>query len=179
MILLDVSVTAFTSFVALYDVSERRIPNWLILTGVTAAIIINLPKGIHGLSQSVLGFAIGVSLLVIPFALGWLGAGDVKAFAVIGALLGPAWLPRIAFYTAVVAGLIGAGYVVVNRLHLQGFKVMWTDFRLAIASFGHIFPEHVTTSQAKQRHYMPWAVALGAGTIIAYYLDPQGRWAGF
>jgi hypothetical protein len=26
---------------------------------------------------------------------------------------------------------------------------------------------------------VPWGVAIGAGTIIAYYVDPLGRWAGF
>jgi hypothetical protein len=26
---------------------------------------------------------------------------------------------------------------------------------------------------------VPWGVAIAAGTIMAYYLDPSGTWAGF
>jgi prepilin peptidase CpaA len=35
---------------------------------------------------SVLGFFVGVGLLILPFAFGWIGAGDVKYLGVIGAL---------------------------------------------------------------------------------------------
>ena len=175
----DLSIITFLFLAVFFDLSVRKIPNWLILGGLLAAGLVNASHGTHALFSSLLGFIASIGVLLVPFALRWLGAGDVKAFGVVGALLGPASLPLVAFYTALAAGLIGIGYMVVNQLHLQGFKGMWTDFRLAIASFGHILPEHFRTNQAKQRHYMPWAVSLGTGTIIAYYLDPQGRWAGF
>ncbi len=59
-----------------------------------------------------LGIVVGIAVLILPFALGWIGAGDVKFFGVVGALLGVSWLPRVFFYSALVAGVIAIGYLV-------------------------------------------------------------------
>lgn len=162
-----------------FDLTVRRIPNWLVLVGLTNAVLLNAIQGLAPFSESVLGFVLGMGVLFVPFALGWLGAGDVKYFAVVGAFLGVAWLPRLAFYTALAAGTFALGHAMVNGFQTHGLKGLCADFRLAITSFGHILPDPVKTRTDKGGHSLPWGVAIGAGTIIAYYLDPRGRWAGF
>ncbi len=140
-------------------------------------VIINGLVGVSQLFQSIAGFLVAIVALLLPFALGWMGAGDVKLFGVIGALLGLRWLPRVFFYSAVVAGLIAGGYLISSLSGRVRFKQLWLDVKLTLLSMGQVIPEPVH----KRAHgsSVPWGVAFSVGTIIAYYFDRTGEWAGF
>ena len=131
------------------------------------------------LLQSLGGFVVGILVLLLPFALGWIGAGDVKFFGVLGALLGVTKLPRVFFYSALVAGVIALGYLVSGRSKTTQFSDLWADTKIAIMSFGHILPAPVYQRTRIEDNSVPWGVAFALGTIIAYYIDDAGRWAGF
>src|SRR5262249_42891898 len=119
-----------------------------------------------------------IAALLLPFALGWIGAGDVKFFGVIGALLGISLLPRVFFYSALVAGLIAAFYLVVGSAQV-GIRRFCTEFKLALLSYGRIMPEPIHVRNKSAGGSVPWGVAFAVGTIIAYYGDPSGQLAGF
>ena len=147
--------------------------------GLTCGVVLNAFQGSHYLVQSLLGFVVGVAALILPFALGWIGAGDVKYFGVVGALLGVSWLPRVFFYSAVIAGLIALGYVAIGLVSFSRFKNFWLDIKAVVLSMGNILPDPVGVKAGIPGNAVPWGVAFAAGTFIAYYLDPSGRWAGF
>jgi prepilin peptidase CpaA len=128
---------------------------------------------------SVLGFFVGVGLLILPFAFGWIGAGDVKYLGVIGALLGVGMLPRVFFYSALVAGSMALVYLAAGIGRASGFRDHWGGIKTAILTMGQILPEPVSRQSARQGGSVPWGVAFAAGTIFAYYFDNNGRWAGF
>jgi prepilin peptidase CpaA len=72
------------------DLRERRIYNKIVFPAVAAGIILNTAQfGLPGLRTSITGLLIGVMLFIVPFALGGLGAGDVKLLGAVGALKGP------------------------------------------------------------------------------------------
>jgi prepilin peptidase CpaA len=131
------------------------------------------------LIQSVLGLLVGIAVLLVPFALGWIGAGDVKFFGVIGAILGVSWLPRVFFYSALLAGLIAVGYLALGVASVARLKSLWLDLKATILSMGTVLPSPVYARPGAAGGSVPWGVAFAGGTIIAYYLDPSGRWAGF
>ena len=118
-------------------------------------------------------------VLVLPFAMGWIGAGDVKFFGVTGALLGVLFLPRIFFYSAVVAGLIAMASLLSGKIRKFSFKQIWLDVKIAIISGGNLVPEPVRNRVAHRDESIPWGVAFAVGSLIAYYIDPKGQWAGF
>jgi prepilin peptidase CpaA len=122
---------------------------------------------------------VGVTVLILPFALGWIGAGDVKFFGVVGALLGVSWLPRVFFYSALIAGLIAVGYLAMGLAHISRFKEFWLNIKIAILSMGSVLPDPVHVKTREGGGSVPWGVAFAAGMIIAYYFDSTGRWAGF
>lgn len=149
------------------------------MLGLILGISINASNGFDSLVQSFLGLVVGLGVLLVPFALGWIGAGDVKLLGVIGALLGVSWLPRVFFYSALVAGVIAIGYISVGSATLTGFKSLWTDVKLSVVSMGHVLPKSVSErTETKGGGSVPWGVAFAIGTIIAYYFDYNGQWAG-
>lgn len=157
----------------------RRIPNWLIAIGAASGLTISAFQGGQVFFQSLLGLVVGIAVLVLPFAMGWIGAGDVKFFGVTGALLGVLFLPRIFFYSAVVAGLIAMASLLSGKIRKFSFKQIWLDVKIAIISGGNLVPEPVQNRVAHRDESIPWGVAFAVGTLIAYYIDPKGQWAGF
>ncbi|HET6303961.1 MAG TPA: A24 family peptidase, partial [Myxococcota bacterium] len=77
------------------DVRRLRIPNWLTFPAFFGALAIGFASaGPAGLGRATAGGAVAFGVLLVPYALGWLGAGDVKAAMVLGALFGrEAFLP--------------------------------------------------------------------------------------
>jgi hypothetical protein len=73
--------------------------------------------------------------------------------------------------------LIAAG-VLMGRNPLNVVKQSWVDIKLAVATLGFIMPVPMTQTRVVKTS-IPFGVAIGAGTLVALYLDPHGRWAGF
>ena len=72
------------------DWRSRRIPNYLTFGGALAGVAFQTAVfGWPGLAQALLGLFLGLGLLLLPYVLGGMGAGDVKALAALGAWLGP------------------------------------------------------------------------------------------
>lgn len=93
------------------DLRCHRIPNWLTLGGACAAVAMHGARsGGEGAALAALGWLVGALLLFLPFALGGLGAGDVKLVAALGAWLGPADVLWLALFTGVAGGLLALGF---------------------------------------------------------------------
>jgi prepilin peptidase CpaA len=176
---LDVAILLVTFLSVFFDLAVRRIPNWIIAFGLLGGFLVHGTQGLGPFVYSLLGFIVGIAVFIVPFALGWMGAGDVKYFGVVGALLGVEWLPRVLFYSILSAGFFSVGYVAIGRFNSGFLKDAWTDCKLAILSLGRVLPESIGKRTAKGADSVPWGVAIGAGTLVAYYLDPTGQWAGF
>lgn len=99
LILAAVLVVSFYS-----DIRHRRIYNKVVFPGMMAGLLLNLlVSGPAGLLFSLQGLLLGIGLLFLPFALGGMGAGDVKLLGVVGAFQGP-WF---VFYVFLAAALLG------------------------------------------------------------------------
>src|SRR5262245_15922463 len=63
-------------------------------------------------TQALIGFAVGLALMLPGHVIGATGAGDVKLFAALGTLLGPHAIVMAFFYTALAGGALA---IVVGR----------------------------------------------------------------
>jgi prepilin peptidase CpaA len=92
------------------DLMTRRIPNYLTLGAALGGLAFQAAiYGWSGLAQGALGLALGFSLLFLPYLLGGLGAGDVKALAAVGAWLGPALVFYLFVYMTICGALMALG----------------------------------------------------------------------
>jgi prepilin peptidase CpaA len=176
-LVLNVTLLATIGLAALFDLRERRIPNWVILLGLIGGLVFGAFQSSTQLISNVTGFFAGILVLMIPFAVGWTGAGDVKLFGAMGALIGYKILPRMFFYSCIVAGIIALVALALGQARQISFKHFWTDCKFMVLSLPAGLPR--STPRDSGVYSVPWGVAIGAGTIMAYYVDPSGRWTGF
>jgi len=91
------------------DVHCQRIPNWLTFPACAAALLYGaFLGGPAGALDATLGAGAAFALLVLPYAIGALGAGDVKAAMVLGAAFGAAVLTEQLLLAIVFGGIFAA-----------------------------------------------------------------------
>jgi len=92
---------------ALLDLRMRRVPNWLTLS-ITALGVSLAAAQLTTMSVAAAlgGFAVGLMLMLPGHVVGATGAGDVKLFAAVGTLLGPAGIGVAFVYTAILGGVL-------------------------------------------------------------------------
>ncbi|MDD3024278.1 MAG: prepilin peptidase [Syntrophomonadaceae bacterium] len=151
----------------LSDLSTRRIPNWLILSGMLFALSYHLyTGGYSGLFFAFQGLAAGVLLLVIPFVLGGLGAGDVKLLSMIGAIKGSVFAFNSFIYMALWGGIIAIFLLLLNK------RLKETLFKLSFGLFMvHAAGASISDSVEKNdiSIYYPYGLAIGLGVLSTYY----------
>src|SRR6185436_6179405 len=87
------------------DVRTRRIPNWLTFGAAAAARAYGaFAAGLPRVGTSAAGWLAGAALFFPFFALGGMGAGDVKLLAALAAWLGPAESVWLAMFAAAAGG---------------------------------------------------------------------------
>jgi prepilin peptidase CpaA len=142
---------------AVVDLYTRRIPNPLTL-GITVAGLLLAATGIGSLSmpQALVGFFVGLVLMLPGHVIGATGAGDVKLFAALGTLLGPKGIAVAFMYTAMAGGALAIIVALQRRLLRQTVERVSTLVRTAGANVGEI--ERATVNRFA---YAP-AIALGS-----------------
>lgn len=161
-------LVAIVTLSAIVDYKYHRIPNWLSFMGWYLGPILHLIfAGLPAASDSLMGLAL-VLLLTFPlFALNWMGAGDVKLMASVGALVG---IDHALFFLASIAL---AGFVIgVTQLILRGLlpsfaRRYWAILGLSMASAR---PVYVAPDASQQAVIMPYAISIAVGTLAALYL---------
>src|SRR5690349_17644325 len=101
-------------FVIYFDVRYRRIPNVLVLATLLAGISVNTAfSGFHGTLSSLEGFGLAFFPMLLMHIFGALGAGDVKLFGAVGAVIGVALVP-LTFVVVVMLGALLAFYTMLR-----------------------------------------------------------------
>jgi prepilin peptidase CpaA len=89
------------------DLTTRRIPNALTFGAAAVALVVHgYLEGWPGLVSSAVGWVIGVCMFLPFFALGGMGAGDVKLLAAIGSWLGPVGAVWVALFASIAGGVM-------------------------------------------------------------------------
>jgi prepilin peptidase CpaA len=109
-----------------HDVRTRRIPNYLTFGGAAAALLFGIIRGgLPGAVQPLGGWLLGAAMFFPFFALGGMGAGDVKLLAALGAWLGPFETLWLAIFASMAGGVIAAGVALSTGYLRQAAVNLW------------------------------------------------------
>jgi prepilin peptidase CpaA len=142
------------------ELRERRIPNWLTLTGMGLGLLIGYLHGTTAFWVSLGGLAIGFGFLFIFYVFGGLGGGDVKLMGAAGALLGADLIKPALVYTTFIGAFMGVMMVVWQRdFWMRVSRGFW---RLAFWRARGAEPEETPAAIA-----VPYGVAIAIGCLLA------------
>jgi prepilin peptidase CpaA len=146
---------AFLFFAVERDVHCQRIPNFLTFPTLAAALLYGAwAGGAQGALGALFGAAAGFALLLLPYSLGALGAGDVKAAMALGALFGARDVA-----TVVLLAIVFGGAFALLRLARDG----------GLAELGRRWLHSLTTSLVTRRLvYFPPAPETAAARGIPF-----------
>lgn len=131
-----IAVALATLAASVTDLWKFKIYNVLTLPMLIIGIIVSACLGgWGGLSSSLLGAGLGFGLLVIFFAAGGVGAGDVKLLTAVGAWLGP-YLTYQVFTASALFGGLYALILVFRRVGVLGLMVEVIAARQTLLSPG-------------------------------------------
>ncbi|SIT50173.1 Flp pilus assembly protein, protease CpaA [Paraburkholderia piptadeniae] len=142
------------------DLHSRRIPNWLVLAGLTLALAAQWWQ--HGAAQGYASWGLGVltgGCLFLPlYLLRGMGAGDVKLMAMVGAFVGPELAFEIVLVTCTIGGIWALAVVVFKR----ALKSAGTNMLAIVLSKGHV---EAGKGAASSVGSLPYGVAIAIGTL--------------
>lgn len=164
------------------DYAQRRVPNWLNATIAALGLAAQgayfgwFQAGRGGVAWGLLGLAVGFGVLIVPWLMHGMGAGDVKLMAAIGCWLGP-WLTVLSFAAGALVGgvvalvmIFSTGRAVHAYTNMQTIMTKMRRFDTAFGEFGGA-KTFGNTSQL-----LPYGVPLTAGTLGVLLTHYFGGW---
>jgi prepilin peptidase CpaA len=153
---------AFLFFAVASDVNSHRIPNLLTLPAILGALLVSPWLGAtSGPVEAAIGAALGFGLLVGPYAVGGVGAGDVKALMALGAWIGPSATLGAVAWAMLAAGALGL-VVLTLRWELLDFAKRWGRSLITTLTLRRLAYEPPPLGSAAARG-IPFAAALAIG----------------
>ena len=151
------------------DLRGGRIPNALTFGAAVAAVIFHATMtGLSGVGTAGGGWLVGALVFFPFFALGGMGAGDVKLLAAIGAWLGPMPALWVGLYASVAGGVLGLvvacarGYLRTTFRNIASlFMFWWTS---------GIGPAPGLTLDSSTSPRLAYAVPIGIGLGVTLWL---------
>jgi len=158
---------------AVVDGWKLKVPNWITFPLVISGWVYSTALfGWPGLGWSLVGTAVGLGLLLPAYAIGGMGAGDVKLLAGVGAWV---W-GTVTFYafccSAIFGGVIALAMILYARDWRQHQRQFWSILTeiMVVRS-----PDQLAALAAGRKSSMmllPYGIPIAVGTIV-YFI-----WAG-
>jgi prepilin peptidase CpaA len=159
----DVCALLLLALCAYWDLRYRKIPNWATLPAIVLGLGMNgLVLGWGGMKASGLGLLVGFGALLVLFVLSWMGGGDVKLMAAVGALKGYPFVVSALFYSLIVGVVIGVAMLIWNRKTLRTFKNL---FFVVASRVSPLVPRRDIKREETQK--IPFGLAIVLGTVWA------------
>jgi prepilin peptidase CpaA len=159
-------VTVVLIVAATIDGFELKVPNWITFPFIIGGWLYStLAFGWEGLGWSVVGTVVGLGLLLPMYAIGGMGAGDVKLLAGVGAWVYGTHTAYAFAVSAVVGAVLAVSMVLARKAwkkHAAQFMVILNEI-LVIRN-----PERLAAIAAERKPTMlllPYGIPIAIGTI--------------
>jgi prepilin peptidase CpaA len=153
------------------DTLKYKIPNILNACLLLAGIVMHTVNlGVSGLLFSLYGLGVGLLLLILPYLMGGLGAGDVKALGALGALVGPSDLLHVFIYMGLYGGVLALLHYCYSANIKNTLREAWSSVCASALTrdIDYISPKMPGVRKASLRFPYSSAIALGYYSFICW-----------
>lgn len=159
------------------DWRQHKVPNWLTATIALSGLVVQASVfGWSGLGAGLAGLLVGFGLLIVPWAMHGMGAGDVKLMAGIGAWFGPL-MTLVSFALGAVLG----GVIAVAMILWAG-KMKYATANLATISYKMTHKDVLFTDFGSAKGFgqtsqlLPYGVPLTIGSLAILAMQMTTSW---
>jgi len=145
------------------DVTQRRIPNALLVVATGLALLWSMTAAGVGLSAALVGGVVALLVFLVFHVIGAMGAGDVKLMAVVGLFLGQSDVLSLCLSVLIAGGLQSVIWAVWTSRLREVLSSTWQTLSHSMFSLaGGTWP--VQAEPVTRHGSMPYALAIAAGT---------------
>jgi len=164
-------VTATLVVAAVIDGLQLKVPNWITFPMIVSGWIYSCAfYGWEGLGWSLVGTVVGLALLMPAYAIGGMGAGDVKLLAGVGAWI---WT-HDTLYSFCWSAVFGGVIAVMMVLYRKAWAKHGAQFFAIINEVATIRDPNQLSAIAAERKprmlLLPYGIPIAIGTIFYFAL---------
>jgi len=177
---LNILLTLVLAIACVTDLRAQRIPNWLTYPAMCLALVLHgAVGGADGLLFSITGLGAGLGLMLLPFLMGVMGAGDVKLLATAGAFMGARAVLSAFVLTSLFGGLYALIVLAFHRRALVARLRALKDAAMLAAAGGGLSLSMPDDGARLPRLCYGLAIAAGCWACLAFaYYMPESFLAG-
>ena len=162
-------VSAILVEAAVIDGMKLRVPNWLTFHFVIGGLAFAAwSGGASGLLWATGGAALGLALLLPLYAIGGMGAGDVKLLAGVGAWMGPALTLGAFVATAITGGLMALAMVAWSGQYARHWAMLQTIWHEIVTVRDPVLLSEKAAARKPSMMLLPYGIPITVGSI-AYF----------
>ncbi|NYH25334.1 A24 family peptidase [Paraburkholderia bryophila] len=164
-------VMTLVMLAAVWDIQTRRIPNWLVATGLLVAIPVQwfTHGGVDAMVMWLGGMLAGGAIFLPGYAMRLMGAGDVKLMAAIGAFCGAYGALEIGLVTCAVGG-IGSLVIMIRRRQMRAGLSGVAALLVSCTTPGNGAARRTgSVAGSSAMGTMPYGVAIAIGSALVLF----------
>ncbi|MGO8897459.1 MAG: prepilin peptidase [Isosphaeraceae bacterium] len=166
-------VSAVLVVAAVIDGRQLRVPNWLTFPFALGGLVFTAWYGgrealLWSLGSSLMGIGVGLVLLLPLYAIGGMGAGDVKLMAGVGAWLGPVLTFWAFVSTALVGGLLGVAMIVASGNVIHHWVMLQTIVHEILTIRNPVELAERADQRKKTMMLLPYGIPIAIGSIACF-----------
>lgn len=155
---------------AYIDGKQLRVPNWLTFPMILSGLVYSAwVGGWEGLGDGLIGMCVGLATLLPLYAIGGMGAGDVKLMAGIGAWLGASATWNAFVVSVIVGAVMAVGMVAWRRSwkkHCGNFSQIVLEF-MTVKSPAEL--SKIAAERKPQMLLLPYGIPICVGSIAYFF----------
>jgi prepilin peptidase CpaA len=147
------------------DLREQRISNRLTFPLMLLGLAYHgMVRGQDGLAFAGYGLVLGLIVMIVPYLIGVMGAGDVKLMAAVGAILGPADLLNAFLLTSIFGGVYALGVLAMRLPYLKKVvRSLWDTMYVFLSTRRFVY---VRVDAENRLPRLCYGVAISAGALV-------------
>lgn len=161
MIIKEILLLCIVSISVYTDIKENKIKNKYLIVALILGLAISLiTDGIAGTKDSILGIIVPFIMLFLFFVMRMFGAGDIKLFCTIGAIMGLNFVLNNIIYSFFLAGIVVIAKIIFTGQLFKIIKGLYYYFKAMFLN------KTIIEFYGIEENKFPFGIAIFLGTVV-------------